>query len=834
MKTLKVLVFLLLNTSFSFSQAPKQYSSSDIYHLLKKTNVLGSVLYVAAHPDDENTSMISYFANQELMETGYLSATRGDGGQNLIGADIREKLGLIRTQELLAARSIDGGNQFFSRATDFGYSKHPNETFNIWDKEKVLADFVWVIRNFQPDIMITRFSEQPGVTHGHHTASAILAREAFKLAGDKSAFPEQLQYVDIWQPEKLFWNTSWWFYRITGEKLDTTGLKKVDVGKYNPLLGLSYSEMAASSRSMHKSQGFGATGTRGTDIEYLEQLEGKNSKNLFDDINTSWSRLENGESVGKHIENALFAYDHQKPWVIVDDLLMALEAIENIKNKYWKDLKKKQIMEVLAASMGLYLEATANDFAFVAGDSITISFEAVNRSDIDVSLKEIFFDQVRGQQIKLNQQLSDNNKLTYDHVLKLPDNLAISNPYWLQNKGSIGMYDVKDQLLIGKPENSPSLSVGFVIDVAGVELIINKPVVFKKNDPVEGEKYQPLEIIPPVFVNIESSVNIFSEAKGKPVQVKVIAGKNNLSGKLSLSIGENWQVSPSTIDFTIDSKGNEHSFTFHVIPPEHQEVIEGSAIATIGGKEYSFALERLIYEHIPVQGYYPESRARFVKIDLKRNGNRIGYIQGAGDDIPTSLEQVGYEVDFLTKDDIEAENLRKYDAVICGVRAFNTVDWLSYKNSELFKYVEDGGNLLVQYNTSHRLITQELAPYSLELSRDRITVEETPVRLLNPNHDVWNYPNKITINDFDNWVQERGLYFPNKWSKEFEPLTESGDPGEDLLNGGLLVAKYGKGNYIYTGYSWFRELPAGVPGAYRIFVNLISQRTTEDYHGRRD
>ncbi len=815
-------VLLIVLSTHIFAQAPKKYTASEIQLMLKKLNVLGSVLYVAAHPDDENTRMIAYYANEELMQTAYLAATRGDGGQNLIGTEIREKLGIIRTQELLAARRIDGGHQFFSRANDFGYSKDPDETFNIWDRNQVLSDFVWIIRKFRPDVMITRFSERPKVTHGHHTASAILAHEAYKLAGDPKAFPEQLKYVEPWQPRKLYWNTSWWFYRRTGEEFDTTGLAKVDVGKYNPLLGKSYTEIAALSRSMHKSQGFGATGTRGVEIEYLKPLEGATTREPFGDIEVSWARVEGGKDVQLHIENAIHSFDPEQPWVIVPDLVSALKALQIIEDKHWKSVKSREIIETIKACMGLYLEAKSDSDTYVPGDTISISFEAINRSALDAKLVEVYFKELRDVKIQPSQELNQNLKFSSDFSTVIPTNFQYSSPYWLNENASNGMYHVADQLKRGKPENDPVLTAAYVLEIADTLLTFESPVIYKFNDPVNGETYQPLEVSPPVFVNLKEEVYLFSKNEPQEIQVIVRAGKDKVSGQVHLEVPAKWSIEPTNYSFDLENKGSEQVFNFKVTPPNGQSQGEIKASVSINGKSYDISYQNITYDHIPTQSYYPVCKAKIVKVDLKIEGDRIGYIMGAGDKVPGSLEQLGYRVDLLSKEDVNQQKLDKYDAVILGIRAFNTLDWLKFKTDELFSYVENGGNVIVQYNTRHRLKTEELAPYSLKLSRDRVAVEEAPVTILAPKHPVMNFPNKITAKDFEGWVQERGLYFPDEWSDEFTAILSSNDPGEDPKNGGLLVARYGKGYYVYTGYSWFRELPAGVPGAYRIFVNMIS------------
>lgn len=821
MKTKSLLICLLATISLStFSQAPKKYHSGEVRQMLEKLNVLGTVLYVAAHPDDENTRMIAYFANERHMRTAYLSATRGDGGQNLIGPEIREELGLIRTQELLAARRTDGGQQFFTRANDFGYSKHPDETFNIWNREEVLADFVWTFRKFKPDVIITRFNQVPGRNHGHHTASAILAEEAFKLSGDKSAFPEQLDQVDAWQPKKIFWNTGWWWFR-NNPNSDSTQLKKIKIGTYNSLLGKSDTEIAAESRSMHKSQGFGSSGSRGEEIEYLEQWGGNETDLPFDDIDTSWERIEGSEGVKFYVEKAIKEYDETNPSLILESLVMARRELKKLDDDFWVDIKIKEIDEIIRAVAGLFIELRADDNSYATGDSITINFEAINRSDAEISLKSIQFDQWVNPVLN-GSTLINNKRFTSEMNFILPRGTKYTNPYWLEDKGTLGMYRVNDQALRGTPENKPAISGEVTVNVGGELITYKIPVIYKRTDPVDGEVYEPIAVGPPVMINMSGGVLVFGDDQSKKVDVRVIAGKKEVNGKVILELPKGWSSKPEAISVSLKNKGEEQIFTFEVTPPNKASEGIIKAVAQFQNKEYRKGLSVIEYDHIPKQTLYPDAEVKVVRLDLKKKGNLIGYIEGAGDAIPQNLKEVGYTVEYLSKDDVVAETMAKYDAVILGVRAFNTVQWLSFKNKELFKYVENGGNLIVQYNTNRRMVTQDIAPFDLTLSRDRVAVEDAEVRMLDKNHPVLMGPNRITQNDFDNWVQERGLYFPNEWSKDFTPILSANDPGESPKDGGLLVAKYGKGYYIYSGYSWFRELPAGVPGAYRLFVNMIS------------
>ncbi|WP_462248059.1 PIG-L family deacetylase [Ekhidna sp.] len=809
-------VFLAL-TFILFSQEQRTYRPGEIRQKLEKLNVLGSVLYVAAHPDDENTRLITYYANQELKRTAYLSATRGDGGQNLIGPEIREELGLIRTQELLAARRTDGGQQFFSRANDFGYSKNPDETFNIWDREKVLEDFVWTFRKFKPDVIITRFSDTRP-SHGHHTASAILAKEAFKLSGDKNAFPDQLNYVDTWEPKKIFWNTGWWAFRAN---MDTSKLVTVDVGGYNSLIGESYMEVAAKSRSMHKSQGFGSAGSRRKQIEYLEQWGGEKANEVFEGIDTSWGRVKGSKEVAFYINKAISLYDESDPSKIIAPLMGARDALEKVKDDFWREIKQKEIDELIVAVSGLYLQLRSDQSNYTLGDSIIIEFEAVNRSEAAIQLNGIQFKNWINP-VTFNTNLLNNKPFTSEMNFVIPEGTAYSHPYWLREKGTLGMYEVNDQSLIGLPENQQPISGVIELSLSGKVIRLEVPVVFKRVDPVEGELAEPLTIGPPIMANISAGVLVFGDDAPKSVDVRVIAGKKNCMGSVMLNAPEGWMVSPEKYDFNLAQKKEEQVFTFSITPPKEASEGKVSVTSLVNGKNYSKGVSEIDYDHFPKQTLYPDSEVKVVRLDLQKKGNQIGYIVGAGDAIPENLAQIGYDVTTLDKDDVTAESLGKYDAVILGIRAFNTVPWLSYKNSELFQYVENGGNLIIQYNTSHRLVTQEIAPYSLKLSRDRVAVEQAPVEIIGSSHPVMNVPNKISEKDFEGWVQERGLYFPNEWADEFTPILKSNDPGESPKTGGLLVAKYGKGYYVYSGYSWFRELPAGVPGAYRIFVNMIS------------
>lgn len=815
--------FLLFSTTV-FSQKPSKLSSNEIYEKIQKLNFLGTVLYIAAHPDDENTRLIAYLANNVKARTGYLSLTRGDGGQNLIGPEIRELLGVIRTQELLAARNIDGGEQFFTRANDFGYSKHPEETLKIWNKEKVLSDVVWTIRNFKPDVIINRFNHRtPGTTHGHHTSSAILSVEAFDKVNDKTQFPEQLKYTETWQPKRLFFNTSSWFYANEQdfEKATKGKLTSFDVGVYYPLKGLSNNELASMASSQHLCQGFGRLTTRGSQNEYIEFLKGtplKDKNDIFSGINTTWNRLENGGEIGDILYEVEKNFDFTNPAKHLPELLDAFEKIKNLKDNYWRALKLKEIKEIIQACAGLYLEVSATTSSTTPNSKIALDIEVLNRSDITT-----FFDSYSFNSTKIvkgiEKPLDNNKKIILNDSFDV-GNLEYSAPYWLKNEASLGMYTVNDQLLIGKPETPRPLQITFYFNIWEHEISFTKNVVYRYSQRDKGEIYEPFEILPKITTKLKDKVLIFSDGQPKKIAVEVRAGAANVSGVVRLNVPTSWDVSPKEITFTIQQKNDKQIVEFLVTPPKNQSEGTIEVIASSEGKNYTKELLEINYNHIPKQSVLLNSVAKIVRLNIKKEGNKIGYIKGAGDAIPENLRQIGYTVEELNPLEINLENLQKYDAIVLGIRAYNVVNDLKFKQKYLLEYVANGGNMIVQYNTNRGV--DVAAPYPLNLSRDRVTDEFAEVRILDKNNPLLNYPNRITQDDFNGWVQERGLYFPDSWSKEYTPIFSMNDKDETPKKGSLLIAKYGKGNYIYTGLSFFRELPAGVSGAYKLFANMLS------------
>ncbi len=808
-------------------QSPAPASSVTLYNQLKKLNFLGSALYIAAHPDDENTRLISYLSNHVHARTAYLSLTRGDGGQNLIGTELRELLGVLRTQELLAARRVDGGQQFFTRANDFGYSKHPDETLRIWDRDAVLSDVVRIIRAYKPDVIINRFDHRtPGSTHGHHTSSAILSTEAFALAGKKDAYPEQLGALDPWKPSRLFFNTSWWFYgsQENFQKADKSNLVPLDIGVYYPERGLSNNEIAATASSQHRCQGFGRLNVRGSNMEYIELLEGTMPKteDVFEGIDTSWGRIPGGEAVGEILEPLEASFNFANPSEHLPELIRAYQLLQQTENGHWKEIKSKELLDLITGVSGLYLEASSEVQYANPGDRAMVRIEAVNRSNGPIALKGFRLD--AGTQVDSLIQLPFNKRILLEGSVNVPVDQQTTAPYWLDRPGTLGMYSVADPGLIGKPETPPAFYLHTALMVSGTEVPLSIPVIHRYSEPDKGELYRAFDIVPKVTASFEEQVKMFTTSHSRQVQLTVKSQAENVSGVVRLKVPKGWKAEPASFPLEISGKGNEQTFEFTILPPTEASQGYVKPEILIDGNSYDKELIPITYEHIPTQTVLLPAQIKVVRLDVKKSGQLIGYVMGAGDEIPSNLEAIGYSVRLLEVQDLTENTLKDLDALVLGIRAYNVLDELPFKSDILLEYVQKGGTMVVQYNTSGRgpRDFSNLAPYPMRLSRDRVSDETAPVTLLETDHPVLNFPNQISLEDFDGWVQERGLYFPDQWDEAYSPILAMNDPGEDEKRGALLVAPYGEGYYIYTGLSFFRELPAGVPGAFKLLSNILS------------
>jgi hypothetical protein len=576
---------------------------------------------------------------------------------------------------------------------------------------------------------------------------------------------------------------------------------------------------------MHKSQGFGSTGTRGSDKEYIELIKGDEipeGSNVFEGINTSWTRIKGGKEIEDILMKAEKDFDFRDPSKSVPLLIEAYNLILKLEDNHWKEFKSSQIKEIIASCMGLYLEAVADESTATVNQPVSINIEAINRSNQNISLEKVTL-LPEGKTIMVDRNLSNNESYKLDQELMIPKTTKMTSPYWLTEKGSLGMYKVDDKSLIGNPATLRELKVAFTLNFKGTPLEYVKDIVYKYNDPVKGEVYQPFEIVPEVASEIKSKVVIFNEFMPKSIPVSIKAYRDSLHGSIALDVPNGWKVEPSEIDVELWNKGEETTVSFMVTPPQAQSEGTVTSIVKVNGKNYDKTLVEINYDHIPKQSVLLPAESKFVRLNLVRKGQSIAYIKGAGDEVPKYLKQIGYAVTEIDPNSITQKSLSSYDAVILGIRAYNTVPELKLKQDIILDYVHKGGNVIVQYNTSHNLVVEDnLAPYALKISRDRITDENAKVTFLAKDHEIMNYPNKIVPEDFDGWVQERGLYFPDEWGDEFSPILSFEENGGGPMDGSLLVARYGKGHYIYTGLSFFRELPAGVPGAYKLFTNMIS------------
>jgi LmbE family N-acetylglucosaminyl deacetylase len=829
MHTFKRILFFL--SLFHTFPTGAQQTPGEIILGLQKLNTTGTVLYIAAHPDDENTKLLAYLANERHLRTGYLSLTRGDGGQNLIGKEQGEMLGLLRTQELLAARRIDGAEQFFTRANDFGFSKNPEETFSIWNRDSILADVVWAIRKFRPDIIICRFPTTGEGGHGHHTASAILAAEAFDAAADPKRFPDQLAYVSTWQPRRLFWNT----FNFGGLDMTAPNQIKINVGGYNPLLGKSYGEIASESRSMHKSQGFGTAKTRGESFEFFKQLRGDSVKqDLFEGINQQWTRVPQPAAISTQPAAAAKGFNPMKAEASVPALVAVYKSLQGVKSNdpavvYWQQLKLQETQQLILACAGIWLEATATDYIAIPGNNISIKTQVISLKGTKATLQKISLATAGGTVIPLssNGPLSDlkNNVLdTFNYTITLPAATRSTNPYWLTQRYQVSTYVVDDPMLIGKAENDDNPKVIFDLSVAGLPLRIERTLRYKSVDPVKGEIYRPLEILPPVTIELSSRVLVFSDTSSRQLAITVRANQPNVAGRLSIITPNGWNVRIDNPEINIAKKGDEVTINATIRGGESSANGKLDVTVTIDGKAYNKSIRRLNYDHIPAQFALADAEATLVNIDLKKRGTNIGYIPGAGDDVAACLTLVGYNVTTLTDEILASGNLDHYDAIVTGVRAYNVNDRLHRYHNHLMEYVKAGGNFIVQYNTNTRLgpMATDPGPYPFKLANLRVTDESAAVTFSNPKSPALNYPNRITEKDFKGWIQERGIYFATDTDPKYDKPLAMNDRGEKPLDGSLIIAPYGKGNFVYTGLVFFRQLPAGNPGAYRLFVNLLS------------
>ncbi|HYP26839.1 MAG TPA: PIG-L family deacetylase [Blastocatellia bacterium] len=835
---------------------------------INRLGVVASVLHTGAHPDDEDSGLLAYLARGRQARTAYLSLTRGDGGQNLIGPELFEALGVIRTEEMMSARRLDGAQQFFSRAFDFGFSKARDEALAKWDREAVLGDMVRVIRTFRPLVIVSQWSGTPSDGHGHHQAAGYLTVEAYKAAADPSRFPEQIASgLRPWKALKLYARDP--ERRADGAK-PAPGILLINTGSYDPLFGRSYYEIAMEGRSMHRSQDQGALQQKGPHYSRLKLLESSvqaegQERDIFDGIGTGLMAIhasavaagmgnETASRLRAALQDAQQAADEAKKNfnplapsalspIIARGLKRIVEAREMIDAasgpeadlydvKFTLAEKEKDYMAALAGAEGIVIDCIADDDVVTPGQLLRVTLTAYTNPS--AKLEAARFSHPEGWEVKAIDQTSadaDGRTMTRaNYNITVPKDAEPSGPYWLKNPRRGDMF-VPGEGRTGIEPNAPFPLVAQVtLTVNGQKVLVNQPVEYRFADKALGEIRRELKVAPAVSVTLSPARLIFPTS-ANPVTLEVTASLTNNSkdgsrGELSVSGGDGWAVTPPAVAFDLKREGERASHTFKVqVPPSFSaRDISVSAEARAGGRGFTSGYQVVSYPHIEPRFIPQSARARVLPVDVKvAPGLKVGFIEGAGDDFPNAVKRLGVDLSLIDPRELATGDLGRYDVIVTGIRVYEVRPDIVAQNARLLEYVRNGGTLIVQYN-KNEYAAGDFAPYKLKMNRvpDRVTDERASVRILDPAHPLFNFPNKITDKDFEGWVQERGAYFMAEWDPQFKPLIASNDPGEEPKQGGELIAQYGKGYYIYSPIAWFRQLPEGVPGAYRLVANLIS------------
>ncbi len=820
---------LLVATAVTQPLQAQPAPSGDIERSIEKLNELGTVLMIGAHPDDERTEVLAYFARARHMRAAYLSLTRGEGGQNLLGAEQGAALGLIRTQELMDARRLDGAEQFFTRAIDFGFSKTAEESMQKWGRDRVLSDIVWVIRRYRPDVVLLCFSGTPSDGHGHHQASAILGKEAFEIAGDPSRFPEQLKYVQPWKPAKLFTTSGGGQGGGRGPTYTPIAAPvQINTSGYDAIDGYTYAQLASISRSQHRSQGLGNLGVGGgMGGGRGGAAAAAPAPDIFDGIEHSWKRVPGGAAVETVLAQAARDFNWQHPEAAIPLLQKARPLIVAITDPIAK-AKLADLDETIARCAAIWADAQAPRANVTPGSKVPVTVTVTARVPVEVKVTSV---QPEGawNGSPWTPPAAVAGQRPPEMELQVPASQPYSQPYFLVKPPLSGSYDVENQELIGLPD-TPVERLRFSLVVAGSPIEITRPVVYRYNERLQGEKMRTLAVVPEVSVDVPTSpdlttaVSIFPNQSSRRVQIAVEANVENAQGELRLNLPAGWKADPASRPFQLKAVGDRQDLAFELTPPAGETRGTLHAVAEIGGKQISNGMSTISYMHIPDQAIFPPSDINLVRSDIRVTAKQIGYIMGAGDDVPAALREIGLAVTILGEDELRKGDLTRFDAIVAGVRAYNVRDDLRANQQRLLDYVNNGGTYVVQYMSGG---TQGVGPYPITIPTGnawRVTVEEAPVTFPHPDSPLLLQPNRIGPRDFEGWVQERGLLFSTEWDPRYQTVLSSGDPGEKPLEGGELWTRYGKGVYIFSSYDWFRQLPAGVPGAFRLFANMLSAK----------
>ena len=803
-------------------QNPQQQNNLAIEQSFKQLQTGISVLYIAAHPDDENTQLLSYLSQVKHFRTGYLSLTRGDGGQNLIGSEQGIALGIIRTHELLEARKIDGAEQFFSSAYDFGYSKTAEETFRQWDKNKLLADVVYVIRKFKPDIIITRFDKDGSGGHGQHTASAILAYEAFTLAADSTQFTEQLNLVNIHQCKSIYNNSiaNW-----LPTKTNISALIPIEIGNYIPELGMNTGEIAAASRSKHLCQGFGTEKIRGAHTEYFKAIDGDTGvfkTNPFTGIDPLFNKIDPSQTINKLLEHA---YQHWHS----GELNRASKNLFEVRNLLLKkginvtDYPIQKIENLITQINGIYIESVyKNTVLPVSGDSILLDFEINSRQSNSFLLSEIKCGN-QTQRINPNQLLATNKTYAY-HVSYLLNDIAYNNFFWINQGIDKNRFTIKQNEVGETLAMTESIPTQWKLFYGADSLLIQQNIVQKEILPQQGEHYRALVVQPALVLSIPKKLTIARIGKKQIVEIGLEAHQNLNNIELQIQLPQGWKLL-NTLE-KIQLKKSEYK-TISIVLMAQNDAMPGNleVKAICNAETYDLQQENISYPHIGKQLYFQAASAKLYATDKLKQHKRIVYINGAKEQVPTMLKALGYQIDQFEAAQFAKLDLSKYDVLIFGIRSFNIMPQLLDQRAKYLSFIQNGGNVIVCYqtNTFTKQEDRLIGPYPFTVSKERTTDENAKVEFNQGSNTVLKKPYLITDSNFSNWVQERGIYYASHFDTAYQSLFQIADFNESPQDGALISCKYGKGHFTYTGLSFFRQFPTAVKGAIELFVNLIEQ-----------
>ena len=835
------------------SAAPAQErGSAALGGLVDGLGVSARVLLIAAHPDDEDTALLAWLVHRQHADAAYLSLTRGDGGQNLIGDELGEALGVIRTEELLAARRLDGATQYFTRAYDFGFSKSAEETYTHWPKDSVLRDVVTVLRAYRPHIVVAIFSGTPRDGHGHHQVSGLLAREAYDAAADTVRFPRSVTAGQgAWTPSKLYLGPYQSRDRAT---------VRFNVGEYDPVLGRSYYEIAMESRSQHKSQAFGRLQRRGTQLDWL-MLEkssvasianGAGERSPFDGIDTTWARLR--PMVAKTSPNAAAALDSlpaaaaaaraaldfRRPTTAVPALARVHRLLTRVREARVTDADVEasvrsglaRVTRALLEATGVAVEATAGRAAVARGDSVPVEVTLHARGDVPVTVTSI---QVAGPDVSGAAILSNGSATVQ------PDSSAtwrggvrgvrVTQPWWLGHGRRGDLFGVpRTEVAQAESERPTAATARVTLSINGTVVEASAPVVHRRPDPVRGDVQRPLAVVPPIAVTLPRTVE-YARAGAPLERVERVELRSALTTAtdVSVTLTPPGGLTSDGIKRVTIAPGGTEAVEFVVRGTPRPTRGEMSVVAEGRGERFGDGYTEIEYDHITPQRMFRDATVTLQGVDVALGANlRVAYIPGAGDNVAPMLGQLGVPVTIIEPGSVAATDFSSFTTVVVGTRAYESRPELIQHNGRLLEYARRGGTLVVQYG-QYEMMQRGIMPYPVTISRPhtRVTVEESPVTIVDPQHLTLRAPNRVGPRDFEGWVQERALYMPSEFDSAYTAPLAMSDPGEPSSRGALLVTPYGRGLYVYTTMAFFRQLPAGVPGAARLFVNLLSAKATQ-------